>query len=558
MTFFAEHRFCLTSVMNHCIAIVIISAFAFAAPQQPGTGSASLHGMVRDQKGNSIPNVLVTLNSTDSAQSFTTHTDPQGRYEFSALHDGVYSLRAESAGYDAAGVVPLVLGAEKSQSESKSIDLILIPANSTLSPNASTPAFFDPPRFTVSGVTDTTNSGGHSSSTVVRTQQAIAKDTVSLEKPPLASQPTTAAMKEDAAAEKGLREQIAQMPNDFELNHRLGAVLVTEAKAAEAIPYLERAAQIKPDDYGNAYDLTLANANASNDALAREEAQTLLAHHDTAPLHHLLAEIDEKLGDNLAAVEEYQRAAELDASEANFFDWGAELLLHHAPEPAGEVFAKGNRLFPGSERMLVALGAAWFAQDDFDQAVQKICEASDLNPTDSVPYLFLGKIETSQTVPSVKIVETLHRFVTLHSDNAEANYYYALGLWKRRTDAGTTQPIESLLNRAVDLNPDFAPAYLQRGIVRAEQGEAAKAIEDYQRAIQVALRTKDGEPASSEIEDAHYRLAQAYRRLGDQEKAKAELDLYEKMVKESAQHADQERRDIRQFVYTLRDQPAAH
>jgi tetratricopeptide (TPR) repeat protein len=553
MTIFAEHRFRIVCVARHCIAIIAMSAFSVAVSQQPVAGSASIHGMVRDQKGNPIQNVLVTLRSADSAESFTTHTD-SGRYEFSALHGAVYSLRAEMAGYSTASIESIVLGAK----ESKNADLVLKSANSASSSDISVPAFFDPPRFTVSGVTDTTNSGGHSSGAVVRAQQSIAKDTVLLEKPSAASQPTTPTIKEEAEAEEALREQIARTPNDFDANHRLGALMVTEARVAEAIPYLEHAAQIKPDDYGNAYELALANADAGNDARARDEVQALLARHDAAPLHHLLAEVDEKLGDNLAAVGEYQRAAEIDASEGNFFDWGAELLLHHAPEPAGEVFSKGSRLFPGSERMLIGLGAAWFAQDDFDQAVQKICEASDLNPNDSVPYLFLGKIETSQTVPSAKIVETLHRFVALHSDDAEANYYYALGLWKRRTDGDSTQPIESLLNRAIELAPDFAPAYLQRGILRAEQGDAAKAIEDYQHAIQSALRAKDPESANLEIQDAHYRLAQAYRRMGDQEKAKAELDLYEKMAKEAAQHADQERRDIRQFVYTLRDQPTVH
>jgi hypothetical protein len=53
-----------------------------------------------------------------------------------------------------------------------------------------------------------------------------------------------------------------------------------------------------------------------------------------------------KLGNPLEAVREYQRAAELDASEQYLFDWGTELLTHRALEPAAEVFTKGNRLFP--------------------------------------------------------------------------------------------------------------------------------------------------------------------------------------------------------------------
>jgi len=57
------------------------------------------------------------------------------------------------------------------------------------------------------------------------------------------------------------------------------------------------------------------------------------------------------------------------------------------------------------------------------------------------------------------------------------------------------------------------------------------------------------------MEEAHYRLAQAYRRVGDAAKAEAELQTYERIAKESEQKTDRERHEIRQFVYTLRDQP---
>jgi hypothetical protein len=59
------------------------------------------------------------------------------------------------------------------------------------------------------------------------------------------------------------------------------------------------------------------------------------------------------------------------------------------------------------------------------------------------------------------------------------------------------------------------------------------------------------------MEEAHYRLLQAYRQVGDSAKAEAELQIYDRIAKESAQKAERERHEIRQFVYTLRDQPPA-
>lgn len=293
---------------------------------------------------------------------------------------------------------------------------------------------------------------------------------------------------------------------------------------------------------------SVATAPARTYERERDHVLALLAHEDKPELHHQLGDVQEKLGNSLEAVREYQRAAEMNPSEPYIFDWGSELLLHHAPEPALEVFTRGNHLFPRSARMLVGLGAAWFARGSYDQAVQRLCEASDLNPNDPIPYLFLGKMQSTETSPSEHVVETLHRFVTRQPENAEANYYYAVGLWKLRIgpqDAAQAAQVEALLRNAIRLYPKYSAAYLQLGVVHSEQKNYPQAISEYQQAIQ----------ADPEMEEAHYRLAQVYRRIGDATKAETELQVYGTVAKESAEKTDRERREIRQFVYTLRDQP---
>jgi len=301
----------------------------------------------------------------------------------------------------------------------------------------------------------------------------------------------------------------------------------------------------------------LGNPGAGNTPSAETEqalreqvqrTQKLLEHNDSAELHHALADLQEKLGDSLSAVREYQRAAELSPREPYLFDWGAELLLHHAPEPARQVFTKANHLFPKSTRILIGLGSASFALGSYDQAAQRVCEASDLNSADPAPYLFLGKMDEIGSLKSAALVAHLQRSASLHPESAESNYYYAVALWKRRSDrhdARESSQVESLLKKAVSLDPHLGAAYLQLGILHAERRDFPQAIADYQQAIQV----------SPELEAAHYRLSQVYRQTGDQEKAKAEIEIYERMSKDSAQQADRERHEIRQFVYTLRDQP---
>jgi tetratricopeptide (TPR) repeat protein len=264
----------------------------------------------------------------------------------------------------------------------------------------------------------------------------------------------------------------------------------------------------------------------------------------------LLADIDERTGTPLEAVREYQRAAELDPSEPNLFDWGTELLLHRAPEPAIEVFSEGNRLFPRSVRLLVSLGVAWYAHGSYQEAARRLCEAGDLSPADSVPYLFLGKIQSAEAAPSDAVAQKLAQFARLHPENAMANYYYALSLLKRRKapdDNSALPQVQSLLENAIRLDHKLGVAYLQLGILHAERNDLSGAISAYLQAIE----------ASPRLEEAHYRLAQAYRLTGEKSKAHAELQLYNDIAKASAGEMDRERHDIKQFVYTLRNEPAA-
>jgi len=529
---------------------------------QDPTDSATLQGSVRDSGGRPVTGATVYLQLKTGTQTLTTPTDAKGTYRFSALGEGVYTLRVRMAGYRDATLGPCALKLK----EAKRIDVTLESATvstpqggSPARSEAEKPQFYDEPQFTVAGVTEAMSPGGHGSDTILRATEALAKETASLgvtaaTRESASSRSSSASSSSSIATEESLRTAVEKEPGSFEANHRLGKLLADGGKPAEALPYLERASQLNPGNYENTYELALASAQVGQYERARTEARTLLAtQNETVPqqaeLHHLLGEVEEKQGKPLEAVREYQRAAELNPSEPNLFDWGSELLMHRALEPAIEVFTKGNHLYPRSVRMLAGLGVAWYARGSYDQAAQRLCEASDLNPDDPNPYLFLGKMQSVETIQSECMVERLGRFVRLEPENALANYYYAFSLRRREGPeaADNLAHAESLLEKAVHLDPKLAAAYLQLGILYSQRGDSAKAIAAYQKAI----------VANPELEEAHFRLAQAYSRTGERSKAQAELQLYDQLSKKTAEEVERERREIRQFVFTLRDQPSA-
>ena len=241
--------------------------------------------------------------------------------------------------------------------------------------------------------------------------------------------------------------------------------------------------------------------------------------------------------DDLEAARALQHAAEQDPTESHLFDWGAELLTHRAAEQAIEVFSRGNKLFPRSTRMLSGLAAAWYSRGSYDEAERFFFEAADLNPADPAPYLLLGQVRNSSIGQSDGFAERMERFARLHPENAWAIYYYAISLRQ-----ATPAKAQSLLEKAVRLDPRIGPAWLQLGIQFADRGNFSKAIPAWQNAIFAG------------VIEAHYRLAQAYRRTGETAKAKSEIEIYERLSKQSAQQEERERAAIREFVFTLRDQ----
>ena len=125
-------------------------------------------------------------------------------------------------------------------------------------------------------------------------------------------------------------------PANYETNHNLGEIYVKQAAVSKAIPYLEKAQRINPNSYDNGYDLTLAYMMTGRLSESRATAQQLLKVKETAELHNLLAQIEEKDGNFVVAANEFQAAARREPSENTTSPvWNVRLRPTRSPvEPA--------------------------------------------------------------------------------------------------------------------------------------------------------------------------------------------------------------------------------
>jgi len=538
-------------IVMACTAVPTLrfKAGLLCAQTQKTADSVALYGVVNDADGRKIMGATVQLKAKTGVTETTT-TDGTGAFRFLVPIGGTYTLYAKSEGIGEGASGPL----EFTNQTEKQVVLILKSNPSGPQTSADQPAFFDEPQFTVSGVTDTTNLGGHGSNATSRTKAELTTEITKLSESRVIRDSPGSGL--DISAQRALREKADAKPENFASNHEAGKALAAAGNDTAALSYLERAARLKPDDFDNSRALASAYDRAGNLRRAREVAQALSkkqeheSSENQADVLRLLGSIEEKSGNPLEAVRHFQQAAELHPSEMNLFDWGAELLLHNAPEPAGDVFARGHQLFPQSARMLIGMGISSYARGSYDQAVERLGEASDLTPDDTTPYLFLGRLRNVDTGRSTVYLAKLQRFAERHPENAWANYYYALALLKQRSGPDDTKNlplIESLLKNAVRLDPKLALAYLQLGAVYGESSDSAKAISAYQQAT----------AADPALEEAHYRLAQIYKRVGDQTNAQRELQLYNELSKQASAKEEKQRREIQQFVYSVQGRSSA-
>lgn len=344
--------------------------------------------------------------------------------------------------------------------------------------------------------------------------------------------------------ERKLRAAAEQAPRDFDANRNMGEFYLSEGRLRDAIPYLERAQESDPSSYENGYNLSLAYLQVGNLSGASRQIEALLKIRETAELHSLLGEVEDKAGNPAKAAHEYSRAAQLNPSEGNLINLGIEFSRYHALDLAEKVFVGAAERYPRSARIQVGLGYCNYLREKYERARTALIRAAELAPSNGNVYLALAKAYTS--APEMRgdgIVELMRKWVRLRPNDARSSYYCALSLRKEAHDLGRQgdpSEMESLLKTAVRLDPKMAGAYLQLGILRFDAHKYTEAIRMYEQAIRL----------QPDLSEAHYRLGQALARAGDRARAQQESELYGRLRKKEDLDKTRKDSEMLQLIYS--------
>jgi len=285
---------------------------------------------------------------------------------------------------------------------------------------------------------------------------------------------------------------------------------------------LEAAAKAYTTDptYEHGLALAAAEISAGESLEAKALLEKLGRQRESVELRSLLGKANTAAGDYRAAAIDFQKAAELDPTEANIFDFGTSLFrLDHGS--AITILRYGLQKYPQSIRLRVALGTVLYADGNSLEGARMLCDAEDLDPSDPHPVEVLADTEIVPPELAARLTAQFAALQRRYPNDGIILFDYTMvrsGRWSEQRGALPTDFADSL-RRALRLSPNLHQAYFQLSQVAAEHEDFAEQIRLLKKAISLAPNRAN----------YHYQLAFAYKNSGDEQNFRKEMKQFQQL-----------------------------
>jgi tetratricopeptide (TPR) repeat protein len=509
---------------NRKLLLSLLLAACAAAPHfilcQAVPQAGQIAGSVAGPSGAAIAGAQIVLRTNESgAEQKRTVSDNSGNFTLTEIPLGAYKLSANASGFRDSDSKLVILSAV-----SATVNFTLLPLDSVTPNGGKTPLTASdqkkaPLTFSPSGVRGTIAPSGYSTGLSSEETSRVRARAGELE-PSLFATLASAGANVDCAQEPALLHAVQQAPQDFAANHALGDFYLGHGDYTQAIRYFEAARALSPSDRGVSIDLALALIGAARGADAVALLETLQADRGSdATRLQLLALAYDAAGQTEKASAAYQKAAASDPGADNQYNCGIGLLHLGFTTKARDLFSAASATHPESARIWLGLGIAEHLLERKEAAVAALLHSSDSDSSYLPPLSLLAELSglTSQTQADLR--RRIAAYLVAHPDDADARFTYALALSKQDTaEASMNSRLEIVtqLKRALAFNPRMARAHFLLGDAEANAGDLAGAIDEFVAGLKL-------EPDDAR---AHYRLSLLYRRSGQQDRAREEVDKF--------------------------------
>lgn len=256
----------------------------------------------------------------------------------------------------------------------------------------------------------------------------------------------------------------------------------------------------------------------------------------------LYGDVEEKLGAYKEAGQHYVNAARLAPTEANEYVLAVEFLRHWTFQAAAEEFQVGLRQFPGSTRMRLGLGIAYFGNRNYDKAIVVF---ADLLTADSNNVMYadlLGRTCAVLTEGADPHCTAVVFFAQKHPQNGRIATYAATSILHQPENPTQLALAQQLLAAAIQAEPRLPETHYQRGCLLQREGKWQESVPE----LESAIRFKP------DYSSAHYRLALAYAHTGQHKRAQEEIALQRRYSAQESKDRDERLSQLQTLLVTMK------
>lgn len=329
--------------------------------------------------------------------------------------------------------------------------------------------------------------------------------------------------------------ELRSAASDPETLAACGSILIEFEQYELARQFLERA----PATPSSRLDLAIALFRLEGAAVALPELRKTPAAERKGDYYLLEAELLDSLGRIQEAADSLNRGIRAAPARADlYFQASGFLLKHKLYHEALALLERACGILPDARELHLAQAVTLELLRRGVDAQKLLAKMQTRWPEWDRPYLLHG-ILLEMELRSSEARQALETAIALGADIPEAYYYEALAIVHSAPD--DLKSARDAIDRAMALNSRDPWIYLLSGKILLGQ-------RNYPAAIQRLMEATQLHPA---LIPAHYALRDAYRALGDERKAAAELE----QIKRIASHgggSEQNPWPMEEFLFTVR------
>lgn len=306
-----------------------------------------------------------------------------------------------------------------------------------------------------------------------------------------------------------------------------GIDLTRQGRFKEAIPYLLRAHDASPADYAAGFNLALCYYGAGQFKGAIRTLNNLRAEgHNTAAVNNLLAQSYVGDGQSAAAYKALENAAQQTPKDEKLYAFVADACTDHYAYNLGlRVVDLGLQNLPGSARLHYERAVFLARLDRLDEAKPEFATAARLAPGSDIAYLALvqERLYEDRLADALSIARE-----GIKAGHRDYQMLSLLGTVLMHAGAapGQAQFTEAreALEASVAAQPAYSTSQIALGKLYLMEGRAKDAVVH----LEAGRRLEPRNPA------VYTNLANAYRQLGERDKARECLKTLAQLLAEKS------------------------